>query len=520
MIACTGSAQLADDAYPEAAAIPKGLTDAETAVLAASPLTAARSAGMPTGDVRSVAEYEPMEGILIAYEGPSSWRAVLRDMGRHITTTGDANLYVMCDSTNEAATAQAEFVAAGADPSRVITKVRRTDTIWMRDYGPRYIYENGIRAIVDHTYNRPRPNDNLLPSFWGADRGEEVYTIPLVHGGGNYHLDALGGGASTSLIEDENPGLTGSQIIDLWRDFQGVETTLFDALPAFVDSTQHIDMWMQVAADDVIVISDWPLEPTSSWDATCDAAAADFAAAGWTVIRTPAIRQGGTHYTFTNVVMCNDIVLVPEYDNISATYSQQAFAAWQSAVPSKTIIQVDCDAIVTASGVMHCIVMHVPENSAGADPVAWLIEPAGGVYDPGETADITWRTDDDNEVVDVDLLFQARPSEAFQPIAENIADTGLFAWTVPDVNTQSGVVRVVARDAEGRQGIDDVDALISITGSSCLVDVNGDGFVDPADFNAWVIAFNTNGAGCDQNDDGVCTAADFNAWVLNYNAGC
>ena len=54
----------------------------------------------------------------------------------------------------------------------------------------------------------------------------------------------------------------------------------------------------------------------------------------------------------------------------------------------------------------------------------------------------------------------------------------------------------------------------------CPADVNGDFAVTPGDFNAWVIAFNSQSAGCDQNNDGMCTPGDFNAWVINYNAGC
>jgi thermitase len=55
----------------------------------------------------------------------------------------------------------------------------------------------------------------------------------------------------------------------------------------------------------------------------------------------------------------------------------------------------------------------------------------------------------------------------------------------------------------------------------CLADVNGDGFATPADFNAWIIAFNNGDLpGCDQNGDGLCNPADFNAWVINFNAGC
>ncbi len=54
----------------------------------------------------------------------------------------------------------------------------------------------------------------------------------------------------------------------------------------------------------------------------------------------------------------------------------------------------------------------------------------------------------------------------------------------------------------------------------CIADVNGDGVLSPADFSAWVAAFNAGTPACDQNGDGSCTPADFSAWVANYNAGC
>ncbi|MEL6741936.1 MAG: GC-type dockerin domain-anchored protein, partial [Planctomycetota bacterium] len=59
-----------------------------------------------------------------------------------------------------------------------------------------------------------------------------------------------------------------------------------------------------------------------------------------------------------------------------------------------------------------------------------------------------------------------------------------------------------------------------LSGPSCLADTNGDGLVTPADFNAWIIAFNDQRPECDQNGDGLCTPADFNAWIINYNNGC
>ncbi len=56
--------------------------------------------------------------------------------------------------------------------------------------------------------------------------------------------------------------------------------------------------------------------------------------------------------------------------------------------------------------------------------------------------------------------------------------------------------------------------------NDCLADTNGDGMLTPADFTAWIAAFNAMSAACDQNADTLCTPADFTAWIANYNAGC
>ncbi|MEM9662030.1 MAG: hypothetical protein AAF937_06945 [Planctomycetota bacterium] len=55
---------------------------------------------------------------------------------------------------------------------------------------------------------------------------------------------------------------------------------------------------------------------------------------------------------------------------------------------------------------------------------------------------------------------------------------------------------------------------------TCLADVNRDGLVNPADFNAWIAAFNAQSAECDQNGDFLCDPSDFNAWIFNFNSNC
>ncbi|MEO1717520.1 MAG: GC-type dockerin domain-anchored protein [Planctomycetota bacterium] len=108
-----------------------------------------------------------------------------------------------------------------------------------------------------------------------------------------------------------------------------------------------------------------------------------------------------------------------------------------------------------------------------------------------------------------------------------------FGLTVPGTLTIAG--DQLAFDADGldstpfatdvrlilnRRGTIDAVGSFSVGGSVCLADVNGNGVADPGDFNAWILAFNTQGPGCDQNGNGLCEPGDFNAWILNFNAGC
>ncbi len=53
---------------------------------------------------------------------------------------------------------------------------------------------------------------------------------------------------------------------------------------------------------------------------------------------------------------------------------------------------------------------------------------------------------------------------------------------------------------------------------AACADVNHDGFLTPADFTAWINAYNTGVCETDQNGDGLHTPADFTAWLANYQS--
>jgi len=310
----------------------------------------------PAGDVDCPSEYSHNEGLLIRW---GSYNDVLTAMTVPITTGDpDGIVYILVWSASLQASATTALTNAGADMSQVEFIIVDTDTVWIRDYGPRFVSEDGHRAIVDHTYNRPRPNDNQIPDFIAALWGESSYDIGLIHGGGNFHLFDDDEAFMTELIANENPSLTPAEIEQRYLDYQGLGLTITDPLPSWFDSTQHIDMWMQPVADREVIIGEY-VSGSAAYTVT-ETWVTELLSRGYIVHRTPGWSSGGTHYTYTNAVVFNDLVFVPEFSGY-ATENAQAVAIYQAAFPGKTIIPVDCSSIIHSAGAIHCIVMHVPE---------------------------------------------------------------------------------------------------------------------------------------------------------------
>ncbi len=323
----------------------------------------------PTGTTTTPAEYEGNDGLFISW---GSYNALLTEVTVAVTTGTDASMWIVVPNPSVQASATSTLSGAGANLSQVEFITYNADSVWIRDYGPRFINEDHQRAIVDHTYNRSfRPNDNLFPDHVAASWGETQYDIPLVHGGGNFHLFGDGEAFMSALILNENPGLSAQEVEDLYMAYEGLDLTIMTPFPTWYDSTQHIDMWMLPVADQEVVIGQYPPSDTEVFAITEDAVTM-LEGRGYTVHRTPGWSSGGTHYTYTNSVVLNEIVLACQFQNASASYADEdsaAVATFAAAFPNRQIVPVDCSGIIGASGAIHCIVMHVPsvEQSLFAD---------------------------------------------------------------------------------------------------------------------------------------------------------
>ena len=339
----------------DAQMLPRGFTADERARWQ-PPLLALDVRAPPPGPVRAQAEYEENDGLLIRW---GAQNALLTEITVAVTAlTADGRMFIIVANTAQQSSASATLSTAGANLSRVSFIIAPTDSIWIRDYGPRFVDLGSARGIIDHTYNRPRLLDNAIPgviaNLWSVPK----FDLPLVHGGGNFHLFNTRPAFMTRLIAAENPARTEAEIIGLFQSYQGLNLTIADPFPGSFDSTQHIDMWTLPVDADEIIVSQYAAgvgTPATIADRFAAARAAD----GMTVYRTPGFRSGSSHYTYANSVVINNLVLLCRFNGFDAQ-NAQARAVFEQAFDDKTIVQVDCSSIITQAGAIHCIVMHVP----------------------------------------------------------------------------------------------------------------------------------------------------------------
>lgn len=286
----------------------------------------------PTGEPRFVAEFEPMQGVMIRYPLgiPTSLVAQLAD-----------NCHVYCIvSSSYQNSAQNTFQSAGVNMSNVTFVNAPTDSYWIRDYGPWYIFEDREPAIVDNVYNRPRPNDDnvsgVFANFWNIP----MYGMDLEHTGGNMMEDGRGHGVSDELVLQEN-NFPESVVRDKMRDYLGIDPYHITIDPQG-DYIAHVDCWGKYLAPDKILIARLPQSNPQydEYESVANYFATTNCCWGYPYKVYRVDEPGGyTVAPYTNSLILNNSVYVPLGD--ISTYNDNAIAVYQEAMPGYEIIGVD-----------------------------------------------------------------------------------------------------------------------------------------------------------------------------------
>ena len=205
----------------------------------------------PAGEVRFPGEYEPMQAVMIVYPLGIPLELV-REMAE------DCKVITVAETYNQEF-AEADFQAAGVNMDNVEFLNASTDSYWIRDFGPWYIFDGKEPAIVDNRYNRPRPNDDVLPAQFAKYWSIPMYGMNVVHTGGNMMQDGFGVGVSDDIVVTESveKGITEEQVYERMKSYLGIDPYHVTIDPQG-DYIAHVDCWGKFLAPDKIMLARIP----------------------------------------------------------------------------------------------------------------------------------------------------------------------------------------------------------------------------------------------------------------------
>ncbi len=319
-----------------------------------------------TSDVRLPAEWEPQDGVMVAWpHAGTDWAYMLDEV---TTCYQDLCRAIECD-----------------DEKLLVVNHVPTDDTWIRDYGPITVLRNGAPVMLDFKYNAwgmkfAASNDNMVNRRL-ADEGKLFAACleshqDMVLEGGSIESDGAGTIMVTSrcLLEPNRNGAWNRQRIEeelcyrlgarkvLWLDHGDVPGD---------DTDGHIDTLARFAPDGVILyIADhddtgtYP-ELTRMKEQLGTFTSAD--GAPYRLLELPLphhIVDSEGHQlpaTYANFLVMNHQVLVPTYGQ--SPTDQKAMDIIGQAFPTRRIVGVDCRALIEQHGSLHCATMQLPRGT-------------------------------------------------------------------------------------------------------------------------------------------------------------
>lgn len=311
-----------------------------------------KSAAAP-GNVRNVAEFERMEGVLVRYPLglPTS---LIAAFSQHTV------VYTLVSSTSNENSAISAYQSAGANMSNIQFIRAATDSYWTRDYGPWYIVdENQQVSIVDFPYNRPRPNDDLVPGVLSTYFSVPMYSMSVVHTGGNYMTDGWGISASSDLVYEENSN-NQTFVNQQMRDFLGINTYHVTIDP--LGGIKHIDCWGKFLDVDKILIISVPVSNSnySKYEQVANYFAGQTSAYGTPYQVFRVYSPSGQPYT--NSLILNERVYVPIMSSTPSSTDNAALEVYRQAMPGYTVSGIYYSNWIS-SDALHCRAIGLADRS-------------------------------------------------------------------------------------------------------------------------------------------------------------
>ncbi len=335
---------------------------------------------------RLPAEWEVQDGVLLAWPHTATdWNGILEDSRRvYIEIIREICRFErVVLVAPDVAEAESVLVAAGIDMERVQICRALTNDTWTRDFGPVTVIFNNQPVLLDFGFNGwglkfPANYDNQVTACL-KESGvfvPNLKRIGLVFEGGSIETDGLGTMLTTSrclLSPNRNPQLDRSEIEQAMASLLGAQRVLWlnHGYLAGDDTDSHVDTLARICPDNTIVYTACDDERDEHYEElklmenelkafrAPDGSPYKLIALPW----PKAVFDESAHRlpaTYANFLVINGAVLVPVYGN--ETQDAKALEFIATAFPGREVIGINCSALISQHGSLHCITMQLPEG--------------------------------------------------------------------------------------------------------------------------------------------------------------
>ena len=398
----------------------------------------------PPFPVRTMAEWEEIQALAVTW----TWSSAKPILAQIIEfAKEECEVIVVCADSNEV---KYELLNTYFLPNldNVHFLEGPYDSVWIRDYGPNCVYANDVDSlyIIDWIYNRPRPKDDLIPEKIGAYMDLPVFSttlapVDLVHTGGNFIPDGMGRAFSEELILNENAAgnnfgvtpKTEEEVDQIMVDFMGIDNYIkVTNLP--YDGIHHIDMHWYLLDEETLLVAQYPegVADGPQIEANLQYVLSNFMSPFGTpykVVRIQSPPSGNGNYppsgayrTYANLLFVNKTVLVPTY---SPQYDDPNLAILREQLPGYRVEGINCNAIIGASGALHCITKPI----GVADPLLIQHKPLEDVADYFQNFEVNAYIQHRNGISGANLYYTTDTTQGYTPVPMILSDPTTHTWT-------------------------------------------------------------------------------------------
>lgn len=261
-----------------------------------------------------------------------------------------------------------------------------TDRSWTRDFCPIFVSgSDGERGILDFRFNgwAKYPNwrnDDAVPAYvakklrlkrWQPKLGRKRIVLE----GGSIDVNGAGLLLTTeecllSSVQERNPGLTREDYEAVFRDYLGVEKTLWLRDGIVGDDTHgHVDDLARFVDENTVVVASEANRDDPNYALLRENyrllrgmtnAAGEALQVAKLPMPAPVIFEGQRlPASYANFYIANGIVLVPVFNDPADRVALNTLARL---MPKHSIIPIYCRDLVLGLGTLHCMTQQEPEG--------------------------------------------------------------------------------------------------------------------------------------------------------------